>query len=372
MSEALFAEARDKRYELAKPEEKRLASYLGLTPEAFAALPTDERADLTEFFFNAHTEVLRVLSPLDASMKELERARHQVDTIRQGLEAAVRESTDKFITEREGGLTKAKGVWFVAVNTALAIAYKKLNSEIGFISKDEQAELTRVAFALAERAVSTGTSVPDGALLETFERLGPTRNVSFDGQTYPIHDGMHVLEKMRRKGKDAELPKFLTAERPEDNYKIEVMREELFPVLFLPVIEADGDPLPPVMLREPKHRESAASTWEVMATSDSPEFNATILRLVTFLRNPPAQDVPSRIKEYETYLMHLIRVQAIHGTILTSEGELGRIDKAFAGLKDSNRPPDYLAFAKRVFSDELLTNPRIFVDEVLNGIRSQT
>jgi len=354
MREAM-REYRDAKYARAKELHDFSSERIGEIAEFFAVEPgqitADDRRDLEEFFASASAELLtgrppetlfhekrrEIMSQLDAAVDRFLRANQKDKNARLGdLSSMIKHLIKPFSEER-----------YQSVIRPMDMALFDTSA-----SPEEVHE--RVRAAVAELVSQSVMQRESGGMIE-------------------VHDIVHAMERYRSTGGREVAPAFSNVESPRHMYvDPKVMLEELYPTLFYPLFRrgfSGNNPiegkLVPLILTDPECRRKLADVYRAQVAYDpTSKRNAEYLALVG---RPVPDTVEERIKDYEQFLCLFLLDQAAGYD--ATEAERANIRNAFSELTDATRPPPYLAFARRVFSGEYEKNPRLFLEEFLDGIR---
>lgn len=174
------------------------------------------------------------------------------------------------------------------------------------------------------------------------------------------HDIFHAADMMRRTNGKSPLSEFVSTPRPERYINTDIMRDELYPLLFLAI---DGEsPLSVEIMSEDGRQRVKEYLKNTFGLEGLTSLDAQI----------DEGDADALQELYEEVVKQVLIVNGER--VLKDIGQDELIEKLVedteACFKEGNWSEYYTAFAKRVFGQEYKENPRLFLDQFLQDIRS--
>lgn len=223
---------------------------------------------------------------------------------------------------------------------------------------------------ISEFAVNAGSNLLWGAVVQAhtaFPDLGQTEKAPHSDNSgialYPPHDLFHAAEAYRLSNAEHVYPMFLEGD-PRKRYRNpELAIAELYPVLF-DAPAAIGVPYPVAFASA----EGRKSVLEHLLQAEYADLYADAFR--SHLTEEYPDDPVLRRIWYEKFVEMLLLANAENALGMLSKEEIQQFHATYAGMA-SQPEPRYEAFAERVFQEEWRTNPRLFLDEFLDCIRTK-
>jgi hypothetical protein len=182
----------------------------------------------------------------------------------------------------------------------------------------------------------------------------------------PYHDLFHAAETYRLTKGGRAAARFAEVSNRERYTDPHAAVGELYPLLFYAKPENPGMTAPlSVLLQSPEGRkvvEDFFMHWKL------PE-DAT-RRIQHILTAAPQSTLEARQRDYESLIEVVILANTEDNIKDLTPAEAESIQKGFVEVRD-NPPEHYARFARRVFNEEWKTNPRLFLDELLDCIRTK-
>jgi hypothetical protein len=252
-------------------------------------------------------------------------------------------------------------------NPELAKALKKEREDVqeeadGFFPDRMTKESLAPSLNLAPEDISDEelTEIQEFAVNAGAEMVRGSRNTKSDVIFIGYHDIFHAADAMKRTHGESPVSKFVISPRPFRYIDPEIMRDEMYPLLFLKMNE--HAPMPVELMTPEGRKRMKQHVREIFEIQDLPELDADI----------PEGDIDSLLNLYELIVKEALRV---NGRRALRESESEDLQEQFekdldAVFSSKERPENYTEFAKRIFSGEFKENPRLFLDQFLADIRS--
>jgi len=234
-----------------------------------------------------------------------------------------------------------------------------LNLKDDQISNDEWNEISEFAVNAGAELIQSAAAKDMPDILKPRDVKRIQRRIEQDKyRMIPSHDLFHAAETYRlSKGKNAGA-RFTEVDVDKRYTDSQAVTDELYPVLFLEIADT-GVPLPVALSTS----EGRRTITEYIGETLSGDAGQSLRKLLA----EEAQTPETRKQEYEAFVECVAIANAqlkLHRPVTAEEERTMR-----EAIK--NPPEHYTKFAARVFSEEWKSNPRLFLDELLECIRTK-
>lgn len=234
-----------------------------------------------------------------------------------------------------------------------------LNIKEDQISDDEWREISEFAVNAGAELIQSAVAQDIPAVLKARDvKQIQTRIERGKYEMIPSHDLFHAAETYHlTKGRSA-TARFAEVGKRERYTDPQAVRDELYPVLFLEI--ADTKMPLPVALSTPEGRKIIAG----FITKAIPGDGSDSLRRVLA---EESQSPEIRQRQYEAFVEYAV----ITNSQIKLDGQVTPEEERAMRRAIKNPPEHYTRFATRVFNQEWKRNPRLFLDELLDCIRTK-
>ena len=252
-------------------------------------------------------------------------------------------------------------------NPELTKALKKEREDVreeadGFFPESILKETLAPSFNLAPEDISDAElmEIQEFAVNAGTEMVRKARDAKSNVIFIGYHDIFHAADMMRLTQGESPVSQFAITSRPDRYINPSIMRDEMYPLLFL---ETNGRAPMPIELMTPDGRERMKKyVRQVFEVQSLPELDADI----------PENDVEALRHLYEIIVREALRVNGRRALRESESEDLQDqfekdLDQVFAG---EERSAHYMEFSERIFSGAYKENPRLFLDQFLSDIRS--
>jgi hypothetical protein len=240
--------------------------------------------------------------------------------------------------------------------------FRKLNSRLeataDFSKENLPANLVSYCFGLKPHELSKEdlADIHEFAMNAGLEMVSRRHPENTEGNYFAFHDMFHAAEKMAESGGHNSAPEFITSDQINRYIGEQIIREEFYPLLFLPIADK---PLI-LALDDPSYHEKTVLALGAIAPNYTDKI-AEIIKSKITLR-----------KKYEIVIKVLLFANGIKKITEFNRADLAEV--LTQNLKNvfssDERPERYSEIMSKVENGEHLTNRRLFLDHFLSYIKT--